>query len=88
MKRHIFIICEGETPKKSWLRDASTFALFFALIGVGLVFDSSAMQWAGFFVAIVLTIGKASNTADKHTSADDAIARINEIKRTQKDTTQ
>lgn len=79
MTHHIFIICEGETPKQSWLRDASTFALFGALMGVGTGLESVAMQGAGFLVAMVMIIAKAQGHSEKYTSAADAIAKIKEI---------
>lgn len=47
------IILIKETAIQSWLRDASTFALFAGLIGLGWLIDSSAMQWMGAVVAFI-----------------------------------
>lgn len=80
-KQHIFIISEGETPSKSLKRDAGTFVLFLALVGVGWIADSSPMQWAGFLVAVIIILAKANGHTNKYMSADDAIAKIEEIKR-------
>jgi hypothetical protein len=62
-----------ETVLHSWMRDASTFALFAGLIGVGILADSTAMQWAGFFVAIVACIARASGMKTKRMTRDEAI---------------
>lgn len=61
-----------ETVLQSWMRDASTFALFAGLIGVGILAGSTAMQWAGFFVAIVVCIARASGKT-KRMTRDEAI---------------
>jgi len=66
-----FIIIH-ETALQSWMRDASTFTLFAGLIGVGILADSSAMQWAGFFVAIVVCISRASGKT-KRMTRDEAL---------------
>lgn len=47
-----------ETVTQSWLRDAGTFATFAALIGLGVFLDSTAMQWAGFLIAVVTVVAR------------------------------
>lgn len=64
-----------ETVLQSWLRDSSSFALFVGLIGIGILADSSAMQWAGFFVAFITCIGRALGSATRMTR-DEAIAYL------------
>lgn len=66
----------SETIFKSWARDASTFALFAGLIGVGILAESSALQWAGFFVATVTLISRAGGMKVKRMARDQAIAHL------------
>lgn len=63
-----------ETIFQSWARDASTLALFGALIGI--LAESTAMQWAGFFVAIIASISRASAMKVKRMTRADAIAYL------------
>lgn len=69
----------SETIFKSWSRDASTFALFAGLIGVGILAERSAMQWAGFFVAIVTLISRAGGMKVKRMKREEAIAYLQSI---------
>lgn len=78
-KKHIFVIIEGESGWLSWRRDASTFALFVGLIGLGWLLGSGAMQWAGFFVAVVVLISKSGKLGESFVTPDEAITRIREI---------
>lgn len=48
-----------ETVLQSWLRDASTLALFLALIGIGWLFNSEPMQWVGACVGFTFTLTQA-----------------------------
>lgn len=48
-----------ESTLQSWIRDASTFATFAGLIGIGVYADSGAMQWAGFFIAVMTVFSRA-----------------------------
>lgn len=57
---NINITTGEETVLKSVARDAATFALFFALIGAGVVLDSTAMQWAGFVIAWLTVLAMAA----------------------------
>ena len=56
-----------ETALQSWARDASSFALFTALIGVGVYLDSSAMQWAGFMCAVIILANQGMKLVPKLT---------------------
>lgn len=74
------IILMAETGSESWIKDASTFVLFAALIGLGVFLESSAMQWAGALVAFV-TIAAHGSGAKKKASKTIAEARqmLNEM---------
>lgn len=53
MKTKTEFVVIHETTLQSWGRDASTFVLFAALIGLGVLLDSSAMQWMGAIVGFI-----------------------------------
>lgn len=53
----ILIIKEGWA--QSWLRDASTFTLFLALIGIGILLQSTALQWVGALIGFFHIAGNA-----------------------------
>ena len=64
------IIVIREPVVLSILRDCVTFALFVALIGIGVWLDSAAMQWVGAiigFMVIALISVKLSKTYKKMT---------------------
>lgn len=67
-----------ETVAKSLAIDAGTFALFAGLIGLGVWLDSTAMQWAGFFVATVTAISLSARPRT-HFTIDGARKRLDEI---------
>lgn len=56
-KPTVLIIKEGWL--QSWLRDASTFALFLALIGVGIVLKSTALQLVGALIGFFHIVSNA-----------------------------
>ena len=56
-----------ESVAKSWARDASTFALFCGLIGIGIALNSSAMQWTGAIVGFITIISRASGKTKRMT---------------------
>lgn len=66
MSKELPVVIIHETILKSWLRDLSTFALFAALIGLGLLLNSSAMQWMGAIIAFLTIFGKASGLHKKN----------------------
>ena len=70
------VIVIHETVAKSWARDASTLALFVALIGIGVFLESTAMQWIGAIVGFVAIVGRASKT---HNDARMTIAEAREF---------
>ncbi|QIG72972.1 hypothetical protein EVB98_050 [Rhizobium phage RHph_N3_2] len=61
------IIVITESTFQSWARDASTLALFVALIGIGIALESPAMQWSGAIVGFITILAKASGKAKKLT---------------------
>ncbi|SLN74809.1 hypothetical protein ROJ8625_04105 [Roseivivax jejudonensis] len=74
------VIIVSETPLQSWMRDASTFALFAGLVGLGVWTDSSAMEWAGFLIAILFFLIKASVITSKNVhTISEARKRLDEI---------
>lgn len=56
-KPTVIILKEGWV--QSWLRDASTFALFVALIGIGVFLESAALQWVGALIGFFHIAGNA-----------------------------
>jgi len=71
------VIIVRETGIQAWIRDASTLALFVALIGIGVFLKSDAMQWAGAAVAFTTVIIRSSSTAKKNTyTIDEARALL------------
>lgn len=75
-KPEIQYVIVHETVLRSWIRAASTFALFAGLISIGILLDSSAMQWAGFFVAIITIMGRAGVMKLKRMTREEAIAYL------------
>ena len=63
------IIVIHETVLQSWARDIGTFAMFFALIGIGWLINSSAMQWAGAIIAFIAIVQRASGKVERLTIA-------------------
>jgi len=72
-------------PKRDFgefaMRLSVTYGLLFLMIGIGIAFDSSAMQWAGFFVAVILmaSIGKRLVGKDTAVSFSEARAIIDRL---------
>lgn len=63
--REILII--HETIAHSWAVDASTFAMFVALIGTGWLLGSSAMEWVGAFMGFVAILARSSGRKKEFT---------------------
>lgn len=80
-KKKLIVIRRQESVLVSWTRDASTLALVVALIGIGVVLDSSAMQWFGAIIAFIVIMIKAS-ALEKTVlfDLDDAYAELNKIR--------
>lgn len=80
MSKNDPVIIIHETVAKSWMRDASTFALFGGLIGVGILLDSSAMQWMGAIIAFITIIEKSTGLhAKNRMTIDQARKRLDEL---------
>lgn len=62
-KKEVIILYE--TALQSWIRDASSAVMFIALIGIGVLLESSAMQWVGALLGFLVIIGKAVNHHNK-----------------------
>jgi hypothetical protein len=69
------VLIISESIARSWARDASTFAMFIGLIGVGWMLDSSAMQWVGAFIG-GLTVLRGSNDLRKELTFTIPEARV------------
>lgn len=76
------IILVHETALQSWLRDAGTFALFVALIGIGIVANSAAMQWIGAIMAFITSIIRSSGKVERLSIAE-ARAKLDAIEERQ-----
>jgi hypothetical protein len=81
VNKPVEVIILKETVLESWMTDAITFALFLALIGIGVLLGSVAMQWVGGIVGFIaigsreklkahrMTIGEARAKLDSLESA-------------------
>lgn len=78
MKKETEFVILHESVIQSWVRDSSTFALFASLIGVGIYLDSSAMQWIGFFVAVITIMARSSGKVKRMTKQQ-AIDYLNSL---------
>ncbi len=82
MSKQTEVILLHETALQSWLRDASSVAMFVGLIGIGVYLESSAMQWVGALVGFVVIIGKVARVGkDNRFTISDARKRLDEIER-------
>lgn len=80
MKKNKIIIIK-ESAIESWLRDASTLALFVVLIGIGIFLESSAMQWIGAIIGFFVVISKSAIYMEKRSyTIDEAEAEIQRLK--------
>ena len=70
------VVIIHETIAKSWLRDLSTFTLFVALIGLGVLLGSAAMQWIGAIIGFITIVIRASGT---HKSSRKTIAQARQF---------
>jgi hypothetical protein len=77
MTKKTEVIVIHETVLQSWLIDASTFALFICLIGVGIFLDSNAMQWVGAVIGFLTMVGRFSRL--NRLTIEQARARLNEL---------
>lgn len=63
---YTIIVMRDQTVFQSWARDASSFALFLGLIGIGWVLGSDALQWVGAVIGFIVVAGQVSGLMDKH----------------------
>lgn len=74
------VILLHERAGTSWRRDTSTVAGFVAMIGIGVLLDSAALQWVGAFIGFLAI---ASNTIrafkDNRMTIEQARKRLDEI---------
>lgn len=74
------IVMRQESVALSWARDASTFALILATIGVGVFLESAAMQWLGGVLAFLVLLLKSANLSNTNTfDIEGAKKRLAEI---------
>lgn len=59
-RKLMIVLIRKESILVSWLRDASTFALFIALIGIGVYLESSALQWVGAIIGFIAILIKSA----------------------------
>lgn len=80
MSKSIEVIIVHETVLQSWVRDASTAALFIVLVGTGALLDSSAMQWVGAAVGFGTVISRSISAGNNsRMTVDQARKRLDEI---------
>ncbi|MND62680.1 hypothetical protein D3C80_539710 [compost metagenome] len=72
------VIIIHETVLNSWMRDASTFALFLALIGIGILLQSVALQWVGAIIGFIV-VGTRASMIRKCFTIPDARKRLDEM---------
>ena len=77
-ERQIIII--KENARESWLRDTSSVVSFVALIGIGVVLDSSAMQWVGAVIGFFVILERSNRLfkSNRYT-IEEARKRLDEI---------
>jgi uncharacterized iron-regulated membrane protein len=74
------IILLHETAGQSWLRDMSSVAGFIALIGIGVLLDSTAMQWTGAVLGFLVIIGRMMRVfKDSRVTIAEARKRLDEL---------
>ena len=79
-KKKVKVIVLYETVLQSWLRDAGTFVMVLALIGVGVWLESSPMQWVGaimFFIALVVRAVKVG----EYMTVEEAREHLDELEK-------
>lgn len=74
------VIILHETIAQSWGRDAASFALFASLIGLGVLLDSSVMQWVGALIGFLVICNHTGSFFKKNRmSIDQARKRLDEL---------
>lgn len=74
------VIVLRETIGQGWMRDMSSFVEFVALIGIGILLDSAAMQWVGAILGFLFIGIHAIRLAkDNRMTIPEARKRLDEI---------
>ena len=74
------IIFIKENARESWLRDTSSVFSFVALIGIGVVLDSSAMQWVGAVIGFFVILERSNRLFKSNRfTIEEARKRLDEI---------
>jgi len=78
MKNAPEIIVIAESTLQSLIRDAVSGAVIILVIGLGVALQSTAMQWMGFLLVIMIAFSRA--TKHRRYTIAEARARLDEIK--------
>lgn len=74
------VIVLHESAGQGWLRDLSSVVCFVLLIGIGVLLDSSALQWVGALLGFLTIIARTMHIAkDSRMTTDEARKRLDEI---------
>lgn len=74
------VILIRETARESWKADMSSVVGFVALIGIGVVLDSTAMQWVGAILGFITFMGRFNRMMkDNRLTIEQARKRLDEI---------
>ncbi|WP_298981501.1 hypothetical protein [uncultured Roseibium sp.] len=80
-QKHEIIIIDGRLAP-SVMKSLTTFGLLTAMMGIGIIMDSSAFQWVAGVVGLIWLIAKASiNAKNSQMTLDQARAFLDEIDR-------
>lgn len=81
MTETVKYIVVRESIRESIIRDATSFVTLTAMVGLGIVLESDAMQWIGGLLFLFVVFGKAAGKLKKMT-AEEAIEFIQSGKET------
>ena len=80
------IIVTSESLLASVAKDIFSMAMFVFIIGIGVLLDSPAMEWAGFVGVMFITLAMTIKTQKSNKySGQDAIDRVAELVGKQKE---
>jgi uncharacterized membrane protein len=79
---HTITIVSANKPLINLVRIIALVVCVVGPIGIGIMTDSDAMQWAGFVFGLLFTIGiaRAMTTDKRFTTVDDAKAYLDQLK--------
>ncbi len=76
------VVLLKDTIAQSVIKNFAYFAMLTGTIGLGVYLQSSAMQWAGFFLAAITIIGHGMRTLkDNRLTIAQARAKLDEIEK-------